>query len=255
MNGIDVNCLLGHWPFRKIYKNTFDHLKQVHKENDIAYGYVSSINSIFYNDPFEGDLELHDVIKDSPYKHVLTVNPVLPGFKDDIELGIKLFGINGVRVYPGYHGYKLDNVHFSELCSALKYYNLPLFLSMRLEDERLDYIVRPSTLSMEDVGNFLSKNTDLRVLLLTFRNEELLQFKDALLSNPYVYYDTSGLKNNLFAVEKSIDAFGQDRMVYGSQHPLFCLKSTLLLVEKAELAESVKEKILYENAGKFLKKE
>lgn len=252
MYAIDVNCLLGHWPFRKIYKNTFDHLKQVHQKNNIKYGYVSSINSIFYNDPFEGDLELHEIIKDSPYKHILTVNPVLPGFKDDIESGIKLFGISGVRVYPGYHQYNLDNAAFLELCKILKYYNLPLFLSMRLDDERLDYIIKPAHLIMEDMSIFLSKNTDLRVLLLTFRNEELLQFKDTLLAHPNAFYDTSGLKNNLFAVEKSIEDFGHNRMIYGSQHPLLCLKSTHLLVEKAELDEAIKEKILCKNVEAFL---
>ena len=248
----DVNCLLGHWPFRKISKNTFDHLKHVHKENDIAYGYVSSINSIFYNDPFEGDTELHDVIKDSPYKHILTVNPLLPGFKDDIESGMKFFDIKGVRIYPGYHGYNLNNGYIKELCSILKYYGLPLFLSMRLEDERLDYIIRPAILKMEEVGSFLSKNTDLKLLLLTFRNEELMQLKHVLLSHPDAYYDTSGLKNYLFAIEKSMSDFGRNRMVYGSQYPLFCLKSTYLLVEKAELDEMVKERILYKNAKNLI---
>lgn len=254
MSIIDVNCLLGHWPFRKIYRNSFEQLKQVHKDNNIAYGFVSSINSIFYNDPFEGDEELHNIIKDTPYKHVQTINPTLPGFKNDIESGIKRFSIEGVRVYPGYHGYSLKNENFIELCSVLKYYNLPLFLSMRLEDERLTYIVRSSSLNMDEVGIFLSKNIDLRVLFLAFKNRELLQIKDALLSHPKACYDTSGLNNFLFAVEKSVGDFGQDRMVYGSLHPLFCLKCTMLLVEKADLYPEIKEQIFSKNADSFFEK-
>ena len=70
MGIIDINCLLGNWPFRKIRKNKFEDLKAVHKRNEIDYGYVSSLNSIFYNDPFEGDLELHEIIKDTSYKHI-----------------------------------------------------------------------------------------------------------------------------------------------------------------------------------------
>ncbi|NLY97754.1 MAG: hypothetical protein GX082_10080, partial [Clostridiaceae bacterium] len=39
-----------------------------------------------------------------------------------------------------------------------------------------------------------------------------------------------------------------------SMYPLFCLKSTLLLVEKAQLTEAEKKKILFENAESFLGK-
>jgi len=245
--------MLGHWPFRKIYKDTFEDLKKVHRENNITGGYVSSINSIFYNDPFEGDLELHEIIKDSPYRHVLTVNPLLPGYKEDIESGIRLFDIKGVRVFPGYHGYNLDNSHFAELCIILRHYNLPLFLSVRLEDERLNYMLAPSVMRMDDVSSFIYNNTGLVIILLTMRNEEVLQIKDALLSHPNAYYDTSGLKNQLFAIEKMVRALGDDRMLYGSLHPLLCLKSTLLLVEKAELDAAAKEKILFRNAERLLR--
>lgn len=251
MTGIDVNCMLGQWPFRKIHKCTFADLINIHKENNIAYGFVSSINSIFYNDPFEGDMELHNIIKDTDYNHILTVNPTLPGFREDIEKAIRNFNIKGVRVYPGYHEYKLNNRSLLELCDILKHLGLPLLLTMRLEDERLDYLFRPSILPMEEVGAFLSDNEGLGVLLLTFRQEELIKIKDVILANAGIYYDTSGLKNYLFAVEKSLADFGYEKMVYGSLHPLFCLKSTYFSVEKAELEEPVKERILCKNAEKL----
>lgn len=247
MTGIDINCMLGHWPFRKLYKNSFEDLQKVHRDNNIDFGFVSSLDSIFYNDPFEGDIDLHETIKGSSYRHILTVNPLLPGYKDDIEKGVLQFDIKGVKVYPGYHGYKLDDGHFQELCNILKQFDLPLFLNLRMEDERLDYIVKPSIPKMGEVGRFLSDNRDLKVFLLTFRNEELLQIKDGLLSHPNAFYDTSGLKNGLFAIEKSVADFGPDRIVYGSQHPLFCFKSTHLLVTKSQLDEQIRNKILYHN--------
>lgn len=248
MEGIDVNCLLGHWPFRKIRKCTFGDLRSVHAENDISTGLVSSLNSIFYNDPFEGDNELFDIIKSSGYKQVLTINPLLPGYAYDIKEGMKLFDIIGVRVYPGYHGYDLTDHRFETLCDILTSYDLPIFLTMRLEDERLEYIIEHKLMKLETLTGFLSNHTNLTTILLTIRNEELLYLKDILYSRPNVYYDTSGLKNQLFAIEKITDALGSKNLLYGSLHPLFCLKSTQLLVSKAVIGDQAKKDIFFENA-------
>jgi len=248
MKGFDVNCLLGHWPFRKIRKNTFEDLRSVHAENDISTGLVSSLNSIFYNDPFEGDSELFNIIKSSGYKQILTVNPLLPGYENDIKEGMKLFDIIGVRVYPGYHGYDLTDRHFKELCDILAAYDLPIFLTIRLEDERLEYIIEHRSAKLEMLAGFLSDHTKLTIILLTIRNEELIHIKDILCSSPNIYYDTSGLKNQLFAIEKITDALGAKNLLYGSLHPLFCLKSTQLLVSKAEISPRAKKDIFYENA-------
>lgn len=247
MNKVDVNCLLGHWPFRKIYKNSFDDLRKVHDDNGISYGYVSSLNSIFYNDPFQGDEELHETLKGSDYKHILTINPTLPYFMDDIKRGIELFDIKGVRIYPTYHNYTLDNKNLKKLCNALKEFNLPLFLTVRMEDERMNYLLQPPILSMNDVSNFLKTNEDNSILLLNIRYGEILNLKDIINARNNIFFDTSGLKDLLFVVEKLLESFSADKIIYGSLHPLYCLKSSLLLVEKAEIDESAKNRILSAN--------
>lgn len=253
MNKIDVNCFLGHWPFRKLYKNTYDDLLKVHADNNILYGYLSSLNSIFYNDPFEGEEELHEIIKNTGYKHILTVNPTLPGFMDDVERGIKLFKIWGVRVYPGYHGYQLDNSKLQKLCNLLDEAKLPLFLTTRMEDERLNYLFQPPSLTCDDIIKFLMKNPKLKTLLLSVRYGELQSLKEIINSSENIFFDTSGLKESLFVIEKLLKVFVPEKIIYGSMHPLFCLKSTMLLVEKAEIDESIKEKIFISNINQLLK--
>lgn len=253
MGRVDVNCVLGNWPFRKLYKNTFEDLKRVHTENGIEYGYVSSLNSIFYNDPFEGDEELHETIKGSRYNHILTVNPSLPQLREDIQRGVKLFDIKGVRIYPGYHGYKLCDRPSEELCSVLREFGLPLFLSVRLEDERLDYLMKPVTPSVDEISAFFSNHPDNTVLLLTAHYSEIVALKEHFNSRRNLFFDTSGLKDLLFVTEKLLAEVNGSNMVYGSLHSLFCLRSTMLLVEKASIEDSVKNRILGENAS-FLQK-
>ncbi|GIP39525.1 hypothetical protein J31TS4_28050 [Paenibacillus sp. J31TS4] len=244
MNG-DVNCLLGHWPFRKLYKNTLQDLLDIHRTNGIETGYVSSLNAIFYNDPFEGDEELHAALQGTDYRHILTVHPGLPGWERDLDDGIERFGIAGVRVYPTYHGYSLNGPEMERLCRVLESRGLPLFLTVRLEDERLDYLIKPAPLSVQnDLIPFLGSHPDLTVLLLQLRYGEATAMKEAILSHPRAFFDTSGLKDGLFVIEKLLRQFPPDRLMYGSQYPLYCLKSTLLLVELAELDPEDKARIL-----------
>jgi predicted TIM-barrel fold metal-dependent hydrolase len=253
MDRVDVNCLLGHWPFRKILRNSFEDLQKVHAQNGIAYGYVSSINSILYHDPFEGDEELHEIIKGSAYKHVLTVNPDLPGFKDDIRRGIEEFGIKGVRIYPCYHGYSLRDHCVQDLCETMKEYGLPLFITIRMEDERLSYLFHAFPIEMEDIASFINMNKEVTMVLLNIRYSEVLALKDTINTHSNVFFDTSGLKDLLFVVEKLMKEIKPEKLLYGSLHPLYCLKSSLLLVEKAEIDGTVKDMILGKNAS-FLEK-
>ena len=251
MNTVDANCMIGHWPFRKISSTAFENLKEVHSKNGISYGYVSSLSSIFYNDPFEGDEELHEIIGNTNYRHVLTVNPMLPAFENDIAKGLKNFKISGVRVYPGYHNYSLDCPEMKALCSVLRKLGLPLFLTLRAEDERLNYLITPRPVNIPEIQAFIEDHPDLTVLLLNIRFHEIIAIKDAILHSGHAFVDTSGLKDQLFNIEKLTASIGDSRIIYGSLHPLYCLESTLLQVAMANIGQKAKDRILFENS-KFL---
>lgn len=253
MRRTDVNCLIGHWPFRKLYKNTLEDLIKVHEINQISSGYVSSLDSIFYNDPFEGDEELHEIIKDTSYHHVLTINPALPGFIDDINRGVDLFKIKGVRIYPGYHGYNLQNEKLQVLCNKLVELKLPLFLVLRMEDERLNYLSTPRPIPMDEVSRFIEQNKELNIIIINIRASEINAIKNVIMSNSNVYFDTCGLKDGLFTINNLVALMGDKKILYGSLYPMYPLKSTVLLMEKAAISEESKESIFNNNIANLYK--
>lgn len=250
-NGIDVNCLWGTWPFRKLYKNKLSDLQQIHKETGISDGYVSCMNSIFYQDPFEGEEDLHEVLKGTSYKHILTVNPILPAYKTDIERGIKEFGIKGVRVFPTYHHYALNDKHFLDLCAFLKKCRLPLFLTTHVEDERFDYLLLQSQIDVCEFKTFLNTVTDLPVMLMSLRAGTMYGLTQEIRDLPNVYADTSCIKDPVASFEELTAKLGDRKLVYGSQYPLNVLRSTLYEVTMAKIPEASKDRILRDNAVDF----
>lgn len=247
MERMDANCLVGSWPFRRAGRSTVEELRRIHAENGIGSGCVSSLNSIFYNDPFEGEEELHELLKGTGYRQVMTVNPALPRGTEDIPEGARRFEAAGVRIYPGYHGYALRDPCVGALCAELKRWDLPLFLPLRMEDDRLGYMVSPPALPVPEIRDFLEAHRDLAVVLLGAKPSEIGALGDEIRSRANLYFDTSGLKDGQFGVQRLVEEFGDGKLVYGSLYPLYCLKSTLLQVETAKLPDRSKSRIFSEN--------
>lgn len=121
---IDYNCFCGNWPFHKIRKNKFSDILKLHKENGITGGYISSLESIFYNDPYESEMDLYKEIKGSGYHQVMTVNPTLDTCINTVKRGIKELNIKGIRITPGFHQYKLNDNCVNKLLEFILKINL-----------------------------------------------------------------------------------------------------------------------------------
>ena len=244
---IDVNCLWGHWPFRHIPRDSFADLRRRHLACGIHTGYIASLNSIFYADPLEGEAELYTQIRGSGYWQIQTIDP-LHQAGQDIQIGLERFQIAGVRIYPGYHGFGLLDPAVAALLAILEKRRLPLLLPLRMEDERLDHLIRPRPVDLDELGDFLKANTNRTIVLLSVRLAEIEQLKPVIRSGRRICVDTSGLKDQLFSVEKAVAAIGAEHVLYGSLSPLYSLQSTVLSVEQATLTPAEEPAIWSGNA-------
>ena len=237
---IDCNAFVGMWPFRKTRFGNVSELLRLHRENQIDGGLVSSLQAIFYHDPWEAEAELFDMLRDLPnYQQVFTVNPRLPSWRAELARAVREFSICGVRIVPGYHGYTLDDPEVGALCAQMRDYGLPLFLTMHIIDERTAYLMQPRALSEVEVIEFL-KHCGLRVMLTGARSGELrtiwMKFRD-------FWFEMSGLKDELFVVEKLHRDGLTARMKFGTETPILCMKSTKLLLDYAEIPAAQKKQI------------
>ena len=231
---IDYNCFTGNWPFHKIRRNKFSDILKLHKDNGIEYGYISKIESVFYNDPYEAELELYNEIKGTGYKQIMTVNPTLDITENIIKRGIEELGIAGVRILPGIHGYSLNDECVKNLISILEKNNLPLYLNFHLEDERVSYIIHPMPLSIDEVKTFLTNNKNIDIMLCTIGFNELLRIKDEVIKSDNITFDISGFKDKLFAMPSLREEGLSHKAKFGSMAPLFCFESSYLIYNEED---------------------
>lgn len=232
---IDFNCYIGNWPFHKLRENSFVALKEVHKKNNIEYGYVSSIESIFYNDFYESEKELYDIIKGSGYKQIVTVNPVMPACALTLKRCIEEFEVSGIRIIPSYHGYSINSDILNPVIEIAREYKLPLFITARMMDERFTHMYQPVIQAKEDVDEFLKANNDITVVLCHFKSPELRGIEE-LKNNPNVYSDVSGIRDNL--IDNDVMKEILKKCVYGSAFPLCSVVSSVMMLE-TEASEEI----------------
>lgn len=244
MKKIDVSSFVGTWPFHKIDHCTFADLQNIHQKNGIEYGFVSSTNAIFYNDPYEAELELAKMLKGTKYRQVMTVNPRLPAWREDICRGVESMGIVAVRIHPGYHGYELGDDCVKELMNTLQEYSLPLFLTSRMEDERITYLLHAREVHWSEVGAFLEKYPNQPIMLSNFRLNEMRAIAQIIQNHPQVFMDSSGLKDAIFALETVRDEYHlENRLVFGSLSTVSCFESMYLAIRTADATEELKNRI------------
>ena len=243
MERFDCNCFTGNWPFYKVRYNTVDKIRDLHQRIGITGGFISAIESIFYQDPYEAELALAKELEGTPYHQAMILNPTLPGWKTDLKHCVEDLHIKAVRLMPTYHKYALSEPIMDEVCAAVKCYGLPLLLTLRLRDERCMYMFQPDFVDIAQVSEFLEKNADILTLVTDASAFEMEKLAGVFAKRNNLFADCSGLKDGLFAADKAYEAIG-DRLVFGSAAPLLEMQASFYNITMSPLPEDAKNEIL-----------
>lgn len=250
MKRFDFNFFSGNWPFHKVRYNTVEKIAQLHKRCGIEGGLISSCEAIFYQDPYEAEVSLARELEGTGYYHAMTLNPTLPGWKDDLRRCVEQLGIKAVRLVPGYHGYLLTDSVMDEVSDALRASKLPLVITLRTEDERTTWMVKPRSIPMDEVKAYLEKNPDIPTLVANVRINEAADLAPIFETRQNLFIDTSGFMRGLFPVDTAYP-YVKGQMVFGSNAPLSDMQCFTFLVDKSVLTDSQKAAV-YSGEG-FLK--
>ena len=239
---IDFNCFIGQWAFYPTYVETIDQLKALHAKNGITTGYVSSLKSVTYRDYFFSEEELHNQLKGTGYRHVMTVDPRFPACIDIVNYGIENWDIAGVRIIPGFQGYKLTDTRLEDLCKLLEEKKLPLYLTLHMQDDRNCYLVQNVAPTKAEVGTFLDAHHGLKVLLCNASLGELEGLQQEILAHPKCFFDMSGLRSRMGCVEY-LSRDMQDRLIFGTMAPILSTKAACLHLEVEDIDSQIAEQI------------
>ena len=245
---IDAACFTGRWPFRKLGKPDLADLLEDHVKNGIIAGVVSNLESIFYNDPMEGDEELAAKLPKG-YKLAVTHNPL-------ISYAVKEISRNplnavAVRLFPSYHGYNPRDEAVQEFCRAAASAGLIVYMVNKMDDVRGDYIHRQTVPSISDVTTLARAIPECRFILTGMRIDEVCREAKDIIQCENLYVDTAYANVPSFPYDAIVAALPARRILFATHYPMICLESNIVALENSTIDGYTKDAILYGNAEKL----
>jgi predicted TIM-barrel fold metal-dependent hydrolase len=254
---LDVNAYLGHFAFRRLRHITADSLLALMDAKGIDRSVVSSASAITYRNAHSGNEEVDAEMKGrrdrlTPFA---VVNPSYAGWQDDLKACHERFGMPGLRLYPGWHNYRLSDACCLDLVHAAGERGMTVSIPIRVEDYRQrSWLVDVPDVALDDVSALVKACPDVRFLLLNgigYANSPLGRKGDGLPANYRIEISrlTALLGNEIGTLVSSL---GPDRLVFGTGMPFNDPDPALLKVEVLEASKEDKEKILWGNAAEWL---
>ncbi len=171
-----------------------------------------------------------------------------PDFEGELDR-CQAMGLAGVKIHPDIQRVDIDDPKMLRLCAILQERKLPLFLHMG--DNRPEYrFSEPKKLT-----HVLDRFPDLRVVAAHFGGYQAWdEAEQYLWGRENVWYDCSSALWAMDAeeAERCIRGCGVDRVMFGTDYPVYSLANYLDLFMKIRLTEEERRAILYDNAKAFL---
>ena len=241
----DTTAFTGSWPFRKLGKTSIAQMLEDHAKNGITGGVVSKLESIFYNDPMEGDEELAANLPPG-YKLAITHNPLLPFALKEIRDNV--LGAVAVRIFPSYHGYGLRDEAVKEFCRAAAASNLVVYVVARMDDVRLEYMFRQNVPPIDDVAALVQAVPECKFVLsglvlggLRSKGMEISRLKN-------LYVDTSYANAPPFVFDGIGDDVPIERILFATHYPILSFEGNIIALKHSSLSEAEKRGVAHDNA-------
>ena len=237
----DAAAFCGNWPYYRLEDSDPAKMLEKLKKEGIEGGFLSSLDAIFYNDPWEADGPLIASVRETEWKVAMCVNPTLPWAEELLCQG-KEQGAGAVRLYPCIHGYQEDDECAVAICRLAGQLGLPVLMTLRVEDVRMAYLLQQAEPDLQRVGNLIRRCGDTKFVIsncMVHQVEELPQSRN-------VWFDTAGFKGDFYLEQQN--RIDPDRILFGSFAPLQCLSSALL-----NIPEGSKTAVMMENTKELYK--
>lgn len=249
---IDTNISLGAWPFRHEVLSTTAALVEKLRTYNVTQAWAGSFESLLHKDISSVNVRLADEC--SKQNGVLVpigaINPMLPGWEEDLRRCVEVHHMPGIRLHPNYHGYKLSDPGFKQLLSAATEHGVFVQIAVIMEEERTIHpLVNVAPTDTTPLLDVLKTVPGSRVQLLnafrTMKGEPALQLAAA-----GVVFEIATLEG-VNGVGNLLEKFPLERLCFGSHAPFFYFESAPLKLQESELGAAQHRAIRTQNALKL----
>jgi predicted TIM-barrel fold metal-dependent hydrolase len=250
---IDTNVNLYRWPFRRLAGDNPAELVAQLRSKGVTQAWAGSYEGLLHRDIAGVNARLAVACRQYGPGFLMTfgcINPKLPDWQEDVRRCQEDHHMAGIRVYPNYHNYTLEDASFAELLVLAARRRLILQIALNMEDPRTQHpLMRVPVVDPAPLADLLKRTPKLRVLLLNGNGE--VAHRQELARCDQVYFDIAMIEG-VEGVARLIADTSPGRVVFGSHYPFYNFESAALKIREAGLPEEQMHAVCAGNARALL---
>ena len=253
---IDTNIHLGRWPFRRLALDETPALVAKLKQFGVTQAWAGSYDALLHRDVTSVNERLVREC-DKRGEGILipfgTVNPALPDWEGDLRRCAVEYQMKGIRLYPNYHGYLLDDERGHALLKMATEAGLLIQIAVMMEDERTQHpLIRLPHVSATPLLDFARKHTGCRIQLLNSFRGVRTPLAVQLAATGRVFFETSTLEG-VAGIENLLKLLPEKHLLFGTGAPFYIFESAILKMRESRLKKSEFDAIAGRNAISVLR--
>ena len=254
---IDTNVSLSQWPIRHSWAPTPAALVQRLKRHGVTSAWTGTFEGVLHTDMSGANARLAETCRNDGAGVLVpmgTVNPTFPDWEDDVRRCHEVHGMRGLRLYPNYHGYTLEDPRFAQLMAVATQRRLIVQIMLSIEDDRSQNpMLTALPVQAGPLVELLPKISGARVMLLN-GGSRVLGGNVALLHglvSAGVTFEIATLEG-VAGIENLLKRAPGARTTFGSHSPYFYFESALLKLQESALSSAELEAVRSGNARNLL---
>jgi predicted TIM-barrel fold metal-dependent hydrolase len=257
-NAIDVNVHVSRWPFRRLPLDETPALVGKLRALGVRQAWAGSFDSLLHRDIAAVNARLAEDCRASGDGMLIpfgTVNPKLPDWEDDLRRCREVHRMPGVRLYPNYHGYKLDDPLFARVLELATNAKMLVQIAVSMEDERTQHpLLRVPPVDVKPLAELLARMPAARVMLLNAVRGPRTGPASLLAKTPQVSFDIATLET-AGGVATLLGHVPVERVVFGTHAPFNYPEAAVLKITESALDATLAMKVCSSNALRLLASE
>jgi hypothetical protein len=251
---VDVNVHLGRWPFRRLRGDDSAELVAKLRRQGVTSAWAGSFDALLHRDVAAVNARLAEEC-DRYGKGLLvpfgTVNPLLPFWEDDLSRCHERHRMAGIRLYPAWHGYRLDHAGLAALLKAAAERKLVVQLALKLEDDRTQHpLLRVQPVDVTPLVDLVAALPRLRLVLLNHVGPVSAEQLGKLVKAGLVCADIANVEG-VGGVAKLLQSVPAERVLFGSHYPFYYHEAAELKLRESKLDPAQEKAIRSENARRL----
>lgn len=237
---IDTNVYLSHWVSRHTSVETPGILLGKLRRHGIVSAWTGSFDGVLHTDIAAANARLAETCArdgGGVLRPFGTVNPTLPDWEDDVRRCHEVHRMAGLRLFPNYHGYTLDDARFARLIDLATRRGLLVQIALSIEDDRSQNpVLAVPPVQAAPLTYVMQRFPQARVMLLNSGARLLASHNPLLrqLTAVAVRFEIAMLET-VAGIETLLKRVPNLRLAFGSYAPCFYFESALLKLQESAL--------------------